>query len=334
MGQRNLYSALFAFLLAFNGFGQDIHWSMFNENPLNQNPGNTGAFNGDYRFVGNYRTQWRSVTIPFNTISLSADTKLRDYNDVGVGLQFFHDQVGDGKFQTIEVQTNFSYPFAFMNNKVKVRPGINLGFNQRQLNPDAFYFDSQFDGAKYDPSLSTNESLNTARKSNLSIGTGAAGSYKINDDHETSAGLAFFNLNRPNQGFYGEKVRRDVRTNFFVKHFYQYNNTVAFIPSFNVNIQGKYSEFIPGGNVKYTFINRMGQYRAVYGGIWYRWKDAAYLTLGMDYQNWFAGISYDFNISSLTPASKVRGGFEIAVRYIMFNLKPKKINHRICPDYI
>ena len=28
-------------------FGQDIHWSQFNDNPIFQNPGNTGQFNGD-----------------------------------------------------------------------------------------------------------------------------------------------------------------------------------------------------------------------------------------------------------------------------------------------
>ena len=31
------------------------------------NPGNAGQFNGDVRFVANYRDQWRSVTVPFQT---------------------------------------------------------------------------------------------------------------------------------------------------------------------------------------------------------------------------------------------------------------------------
>jgi hypothetical protein len=75
-------------------------------------------------------------------------------------------------------------------------------------------------------------------------------------------------------------------------------------------------------------------YRALYAGLWYRNKDAAYLSIGMDYQDWFVGISYDINFSKLVPASNLRGGFEIATRYILHHFKPKKVNHRVCPDFI
>src|SRR5690606_3863044 len=73
---------------------------------------------------------------------------------------------------------------------------------------------------------------------------------------------------------------------------------------------------------------------ALYGGLFYRNKDAAFLSAGMDYNAWFVGISYDMNFSKLVPASRVRGGLEIAVRYIIHRFKPKKISHRICPVYI
>ena len=89
-----------------------------------------------------------------------------------------------------------------------------------------------------------------------------------------------------------------------------------------------------GSSAKYTLINKLGEYRALYGGIWYRNRDAIYLSAGLDYQSWFFGISYDVNISKLVPASNLRGGFELAVRYIMNRFKPRKIQHRICPDYI
>ena len=37
---------------------QDIHFSQWMFSPLNLNPGETGAYEGDYRVVGNYRSQW------------------------------------------------------------------------------------------------------------------------------------------------------------------------------------------------------------------------------------------------------------------------------------
>jgi hypothetical protein len=54
----------------------------------------------------------------------------------------------------------------------------------------------------------------------------------------------------------------------------------------------------------------------------------------MDYQNWFAGLSYDINFSKLMPASNIRGGIELSVRYIITRFNPKKVLHRVCPDYI
>ena len=53
-----------------------------------------------------------------------------------------------------------------------------------------------------------------------------------------------------------------------------------------------------------------------------------------DYQDLFVGISYDINFSKLVPASHLRGGIEFAVRYIIRKFKPKRIIHRVCPDYI
>lgn len=313
---------------------QDIHWSQFNDNPLNQSPGNTGQFKGDYRFVGNYRTQWKSVSIPFQTISLSVDSRLKNHRDIGVGLQFFHDAVGDGKLQTIEIQSNVSYPFLFLNDDLLIRPGLNLGFNSRSLNPNAFYYGNQFNGVTLDPSLPTGENFAYDRKSNFSIGVGSAAVYKINPKNESTLGFGLFNLNRPNQGFFNEKVNRSIRSNVNLQHRYTLRPNIDLMPSINWSKQDSYTEFILGSTVKYTLINRMGVYRAVYGGLWYRARDAVYLTVGMDYQDWFFGLSYDVNLSKLVPASNVRGGFEIAVRYILTSLKPKKIDHRICPDYI
>jgi hypothetical protein len=63
-------------------------------------------------------------------------------------------------------------------------------------------------------------------------------------------------------------------------------------------------------------------------------KDASFLTVGYDYQDFFMGLSYDINFSKLLPASNARGGFEIAVRYIINRFKPKRIEHRVCPDFI
>lgn len=322
-------------LAASSSSAQDIHWSQFNDNPIFQNPGNAGHFKGDVRFVGNYRDQWRSVTVPYSTFSISADANLYRHKNLGYGILFFHDVVGDGQFRTIEVQANVSYLIKLTKDSThSVRPGINIGLNHRQLNYDQLYFDSQYDGIAYNPALATNESFQTDRKSNLSIGVGGIYQYYNNDRFNFTIGLGAFNLNRPNQGFFTTVIERDIRTNLFGKGIYKLNYDWDLVPGFNLSIQGKYREFNIGSSVKYTLLNRLGQYRALYAGLWYRNRDAASISVGMDYQSWFVGVSYDINFSKLVPASRARGGIEVAVRYILHRFKPKKIVHRICPDYI
>ena len=61
---------LLCFMMTSSVRSQDIHWSQFNDNQLFQNPGHAGHFDGDYRFIGNYRDQWRSVTVPFSTMAI------------------------------------------------------------------------------------------------------------------------------------------------------------------------------------------------------------------------------------------------------------------------
>jgi type IX secretion system PorP/SprF family membrane protein len=319
----------------FNCLSQDIHWSQFNDIPLFQNPGNAGNFNGDYRFVANYRNQWKSVTVPFSTLSISADAKSYKFKQLGYGILFFHDVTGDGKLRTIEMQGNASYLFKLSADSTHtIRPGINIGLNHRQVNWDQLYFDNQFNGVIFDPSLPTNELYQTDRRTNLSIGVGGVYEYYRNKREKYSAGIGIYNINRPNQGFYGEKIQRDVRLNLFAKGMHKLDVDWDLVPAINFSIQGKYRELMLGSSVKYTLIDRLGLYRAVYGGLWYRNRDAACLTVGMDYQAWFAGISYDINFSKLVPASNARGGVEFAVRYILNHFKPSRSLHRVCPDYI
>ena len=324
-----------SFMLFQTAFGQDIHWSQFNDNPIFQNPAQAGHFKGDYRFVGNFRDQWRSVTVPFSTLSFSADSRLYNKPNLGYGLLFFHDVVGDGKLRTIEIQGNVSWLAKIDKDSMHtIRAGMNFGLNHRQVNWDNFYFDSQFNGIVFDPSLPTNENYQSDRRSNLSIGTGAIYEYRINERKKLTAGVGFYNLNRPNQGFYGQIVPRDIRINIFAKAIYKLDVDWDLVPSLQFSVQGVYRELLIGSSAKYTLVNRLNNYKALYGGLHYRNRDAAYLSVGMDYNDWFVGLSYDINFSKLVPASRVRGGFEIAARYIIHHFRPKKTIHRVCPDYI
>ena len=79
-----------------------------------------------------------------------------------------------------------------------------------------------------------------------------------------------------------------------------------------ISVQGKYREIMIGSSAKYTLVDRMGEYKALYAGLFYRNRDAAFSLWVWTIKLGSLVISYDINFSQLVPASRARGGFEIA----------------------
>lgn len=330
----NRWMGFVMIFLCLQTTAQDIHWSQFNDNPIFQNPANTGEFTGDTRFIGNFRDQWRSVSVPFQTLSVCVDRKTRLFN---YGILMFHDQAGDGKMKTIEAMGTVSKSFRLTPDSVHVlTAGLNLGMNHRQVNTDAFYFDSQYNGYIFNPLMPTNELFQTDRKTNVNIGMGMQYGWNINSRNYLKVGFSAFNLNQPNQGFYTDVIKRDVRWAGQIKFCRPLNANWDILPSIQYSKQGTYDELMLGSSVRYYLpgSNRNYVHKALLAGVWSRAKDAQILSVGCEYKDWFVGLSYDINTSKLVPASRARGGFEIAVRYILYRFKPKRIDHRVCPDYI
>ncbi len=331
---RNALLHIVLLFVSLTGLAQDIHWSHVNRQPLYQNPGNTGLFRGDIRLTGNYKDQWRNVTVPFSTFALAADGKWKA-RQLNWGALFFYDQVGDGKFQTMELQLSASKQLKLTSDSVHcLSVGVQAGMNHRQVNMDKFYFDNQFDGIFFDPSLPTNESYINDARTNVSVATGAVYTWNRSATEQLTVGIGGFNLNRPNQGFYGAKVQRDPRLSLFAIWEKPINSDWAVLPGISLNLQGKYRELLIGGQGRYTLVNRLGVYRAVDAGLWFRSKDAVIVRAGVAIQNWSVAVSYDTNISKLIPASNARGGLELSASYITNRFRPKAIIHRVCPDYI
>jgi len=332
---RQIYIVLLAIFISGHVSAQDIHWSQYDHNPVFQNPASVGQFNGDYRFHANFRDQWRSVTVPFQTLQISAEAKGVLLDNLNFGMFMFSDAAGDGTFRTIELQPSVSYVHKLTNDSTHlIRGGVQLGINLRSFNAGAFNFDNQWNGTFFDNALPTNENFANQRRTNFTWGTGLGYEYQESKRKRVMAGIGLFNINRPNQGFFGEKIQRDIRFNLFARAEYEIGFDWDILPSIQLNLQGKYREFIIGSQVRYILKDRLGEYQSIMAGAFLRSSDAGYIVVGGEYQNWWAGLSYDINFSSLYVASNARGGLEISVRYILQRFNPSNIKHRVCPDYI
>lgn len=315
---------------------QDIHFSQYFHVPLGQNPAAIGAFEGDYRIHGVFRQQWRAVTVPYRTFGAGGDMhQVSNIEGLGAGMWLYNDRAGDGRLNTFHINIGGSYEYELPDAEGhSVRGGLQLGYTTRNLDPQQFQWDSQYNGAFYDPNLPTGEQFTTDVSSHFDLHTGLL--YRFFQDHRNSQelGLALFNINTPEIGFLNRdpaQLNTRVLCHFAIQR--PVNEFWDIIPSMQFQSQGQFNEFIVGGSARRILYDQYGFVQAVRAGLYYRSADAGYIYAGLDQGDWQFGISYDINLSDLVPASRSRGGLELtAVRIIRTRPVPKK--YRSCPSDI
>ncbi len=94
------FSLMFCLFMypAFVRAQADIHFSQFYETSVLRNPALTGVFEDAYKFGAYYRNQWSSVSNPYQTEMISAETHVsagRNSNDFfSIGLLGYADEAG------------------------------------------------------------------------------------------------------------------------------------------------------------------------------------------------------------------------------------------------
>jgi type IX secretion system PorP/SprF family membrane protein len=340
--KENILFFLFVIFHVWKGsniYSQDIHYSQFNSSPQNLNPAQTGLFNGDWRFAGNYRSQWSAIPVPYKTFSLAADTRLKTKfkNDVpALGLVINNDKSGDSQFGTSQIFISGSYVKKLTSDSchfvsVAIQPGItSKGFDVNKLT-----FDNQYDGDRYNAALTSGENFSKTRITYFDIGAGVAYLWKKNDRLKINFGVSAFHLNRPKESFFNnDGIRLDIKTTISGIAEIPVSAKLGVLPSFMYQHQGKFNETLFGLFGKY-YLKPLGESEtAVSLGGFYRFKDAFIMVANMDYRNFTVGLSYDVNISKLIAATNRRGGFEISVIYILKKRASFVAKKRVCPIYM
>lgn len=329
-------------MLSYIGIAQDIHFSQFVQSPLTINPASAGAFEGTLRASGIFRKQWRSVTIPYNTFGMACDAKdIADVKNLNTGVNFFYDQAGDGHYSTMQINLAGAWSVAFDRERKKyLNFGLQANFTQRSIDYSKFTFNDQYvtgsgnNGGFIDPSLPAGEGFSKSTITYPDINAGVYYNWQPKKRKRISTGLSLYNITRPHQSFYGDsQIRLDRRLNIHADGLFKTGQKTDILPQMLFMKQGSFYELTLGGMGKYTLNSSIYQQRALYAGIYTRVKDAAYVTVGMDYNELYVGLSYDLNYSKLTPASRGRGGWELAVVYIIGKM-PDRMKYRTCPDFM
>ncbi|MBL1233199.1 MAG: PorP/SprF family type IX secretion system membrane protein [Vicingaceae bacterium] len=317
-------------------FAQDIHLSQTHMTPLLVNPANAGS---EYTMRGilNYRSQWGSVTTPFNTMMASFDMNFKPKNSskkgyFAGGVYFFNDKAGESQTKTTQANLSVAY-HVNVNDKNTLGLGVQGGYFQRSTSIASLKWGSQYDGFQYNSTLTSNEGNGS---DNLSFGTtdytsGIVWTYR-NDENYLSgkkllinSGISMHHLTKPDFEF--QNVFADQLHYRWIWHA---NAIVGVSPKFTVlpylfySRQGAINEIMFGSNVLYKFKEESKYTQnvkgmAMGGGLFYRWNDAVVAMLCFEIDNYNLTFSYDVNTSSLNDASGGQGAYEIAFRYVYPN---------------
>lgn len=336
---------------------QDIHYTQFNNSPINLNPGLTGVFGGDGRLIVNYRSQWRSVPIPYTTFSGSAEAKFYprkgDYSRfLTGGVSINNDEQGSLHLKSMSVGIPLgatlplgkSHYFSF---------GVIPALGQRNFDTNKnIAFDSQWDGRMYNAARPTNEDAILA-VTNLKYFDLSAGfnlrlqSPKARDRFDF--GVAVHHINRPDHDFWSSKLVNSGNNRLYNKNtFYgiglvQIDNNFDLLGSAMWQRQGAFRELVYGFGARFHLVTKQYQELALQVGVNRRhyFNDALVPHLEFLWRTLTVGFTYDINwqptvedINVAPPANAVitsgRGGPEVSVIYRFYKVKPLP-RFKTCP---
>ncbi|MFB6306830.1 MAG: PorP/SprF family type IX secretion system membrane protein, partial [Flavobacteriales bacterium] len=215
-----------------------------------------------------------------------------DIKGLGAGLSFTKDKTGDSRFTTTKVKLSGSYRYQ-LDSLQTVSAGMQFSYVNRGLSTEDLHFDNQYNGFFFDPTLPKKESLNRTSRSYINSNLGVNYTYTPKDRVKISGGVSMYNLNTPKQTFFSnDNIALDRRVNIHINGQYPMTRKIDILPSFLLSTQGSYKELLFGGSGKYTLVDNITAYRAVYLGLWTRTGDATFLNIGFDYNEWYFGASY------------------------------------------
>lgn len=323
---------------------QDIHFSNFYESPQCMNPALAGFFNGEHRFIINYKNQWKSVGSPYKTFAFSYDlpvdriTVKSGY--LALGAYVFNDKAGDLDLSTSQALVNIAYHLKLSENQM-LSAAISGGAGQKSMNFANAQWGDQYNSLTggFDPAKPTEETMSLNSFMFPDFGFGLLYSVRSSDNDfisnqgfRANIGAGFFHVNTPDLEFYSGPVRSELPVKYTIHGQAQYGITgsnLAVCPEFMYNHQNKMNELLIGSRFRYLLREKSkytGFIKDSYFtiGCYHRFKDALIILTQIEIDNFAFGLVYDFNVSELHAASSHRGGPEISLRYII----PESISKR------
>ena len=329
------YKYVWLLLVALCGFffsahGQNYHFSQFYDQPITLNPSLTAAYDGLFRASTAYRTQWHSVTVPFQTFGAGVDGAVYRNNRrqelIGIGASFTADKAGDLHYTSLQAVVTASYiKYIGRRGKNKIGLGMYGGLLHNAIDFSDARWDEQFLHGMYDSSVPGSEQFVQTRQFFFDLGAGLFWSFTPDKNNVFQVGISAAHLNRPKEAFGDGLIQLPVKYSVHFLSRIGLSSNMALEPLFYGSWQRTFSEYTLGTNLEY--FQRKNSYTTIFsvgGGLFYRWNDAIVMNVFFNWQNVRLGVGYDLNVSRFVAATHARGGIELTLSYIFRKKTVKK----------
>ena len=322
------------FLLCTCVRAQDARFSQLHATQMLSNPALTGVMNGGLRVTLNYQTRYMTLddTEGFRSIASAVEVRkpLGRQNFVGLAAQLQHDRAGHSDFVRSQGMLSGSYQQQVASGQF-ISGGAQVGVGQRGYDLTKLWFSDQYfvdpvsRAAYVDRSLPNGEPFGgQGSRLYLDMNAGVAYFASLGDRRGYYAGAAAYHLNRPNVSpLPGEEDLLDRR---YVVHaggeLALGRGYMSVLPSGRAMVQGPSLTALVGSQLRYTerswreIALRIGGYLHLGRGREERLGLAAIVALvGLEYDDYHLGLSYDLSVGALNRPTAGRGGFELSVVY-------------------
>ncbi|MEJ7829385.1 MAG: PorP/SprF family type IX secretion system membrane protein [Segetibacter sp.] len=301
-------------------YSQDPHFSQFFSSPLTLNPAFTGKFDGDLRMAGDYRNQWPTFNRAFTTTTLSVDFPIIGssiaFNDTwGVGVMAYSDQSANSalKLNYLTVSTAF-HKGLDEDGYHQIGAGFQATYSNMLLNVTNLKFEDQLTPFGFTGTTTEIFNYSNLKNNYFDVNAGVLYTGSTSDNNNYYAGFSMYHLTRPQHHFTGTFFLLNTRTTFHAGGYFPAGSGTLHLSGL-YSTQAKASETVIGGALQLSVADNIDRPTSLYLGSWMRLNDALIPYIGLEFNDFRLGMTYDVNISSLKPASQARGGTEISLIY-------------------
>ena len=280
------------------------------------NPAAVG-FGVNNQFQSFYRNQFAGVGEPYKTIGLGVDFALfkteknEGNNNFGMGIQGVSEQVLNGILQTNSITVSLANRVFLNEDKTSyISLGISSSFIARTVNAEQLTFGDQY----YSGRLFNASSLESINKYPIKYSTNAGLLYSyVSPTSFFQLGGSTFYINRSSNTQAYEKVNQSFQLlslmNF--EHVFLEDKTILLHADYQNRLETEF--FFAGAAIGLPLYTANEKVNRLYLGCFYRSNDAVVPYMGILYNKYKIGLSYDMYQNNMTTANLRPQTFEFTL---------------------